>query len=223
MCVQNKFHEIIVALHHVQCILIVLICQSQKLLPMTTKLTWFCNSPVDCNPCLKRLVWRVFQAKNKLSSVVLAQVLLCFLAAYREVQTPLKHSRPRAVGWLTCPGFPSVVTEILISREPSHFGANWDGWFSHSTFGIWSLAAFPSSSSSIFFCTQHFICCKLLVLWAVHSLFYLPAFCQCFPLRCPAYLLLSAGLVFLCDGLTHPLCEPSHYLVITDYIDLWDL
>lgn len=40
---------------------------------------------------LKRLVWYVFQARNKWSSVALAQVLLCFPATYREVQTPLKH------------------------------------------------------------------------------------------------------------------------------------
>lgn len=113
-----------------------------------------------------------------------------------------------------------MVTEIPVSGEPPLFGANWDGWlgtqplrsdlwldFHHHlppSFFVLSILSVANYLSILFFTYLPFVNASL---W----------------LRCPAHLLLSVGLVFLCGGLTHPLYEPSQCLVITDYIDLWDL
>lgn len=111
-------------------------------------------------------------------------------------------SRPLAGGRPTCPGLPGIflvlALEVLHPENP--FTSVQTGMVSHPAFGIWSLAAFPSSSS-IFFGTQCSINIKLLVPQTVPSLSCLTTF-----VHASLCLGWSSGLIFLHDGLlSHPL------------------
>lgn len=130
---------------------------------------------------------------------------ICFPVAHREVQTPSAwHSRPLTVGWPIFPGLPgiSLVWAVKVLYPRNHLTSVHSGMVSHSTFGILPLTELPSSSTSIFFCTPHFIYSKWLVPQTGHSLFYLPTSAHAsLCLGSTPYLLLPAGLVFLWDGL----------------------
>lgn len=95
--------------------------------------TWFCNSPVGCNPCLKRLLSCVLQARKKLPGLVLIQIIPCFPAASEKFQAP-KSMAGQPLGCRVTSRsrfawhFPGFSAERLAFREPPCFSANGDGW-----------------------------------------------------------------------------------------------
>lgn len=95
-----------------------------------------------------------------------------------------------------------LALQVLHSENP--LTCSQTGVAGHSTFGICYLAAFPPSISSTF-CIQCSIHIKLLVPQTGHSCFYVSFFVSASLCLGDTALLLSSGLIFLCDTL---LCHP---------------